>query len=409
MTRVVSARWVFPIGTPPIGEGAIALDDDGTIQAVGPRAEVMARAPGAVEERVDGALLPGLVNAHTHLELSALAGRVAGGDGLVPWAMAVAREAAGAVSDQRAAAATRAARAAVAAGTAAVGDVANTLTAVPALAEAGLSGVVFHELLGSRDARTGDALADAARERKVFLCERSWPEGVAYVPAPHAPYSADPALLRRVFAAAAASGQATSIHVAEDPDELSLLRDGGGRWAAILEAMKVPAGARTPRLGPVAYLASLDAFAGRPPLLVHMVHATDEDIALAREHRAPVVLCPRSNLHIGGRLPDVPAFVQAGLRLAIGTDSLASTPDLSLWGEIATLAARFPDVSPEIWLHAATSGGAAALGLDALGALAPGRRPGVLAVDLVDGADASHAARSLTHDPSPRVRWIDRP
>ena len=265
--------------------------------------------------------------------------------------------------------------------------------------------MLFHELVGSREAATGDALADAARERENAAA--LWPARLDYVPAPHAPYSVGPDLFRRIFAAAAAAGKATSVHVAEDPDELALLRDGSGRWADTLRSMGVDPASRAPGKTPVAYLADLGAFdAPKPPLLVHMVHAGEEDRRIAREAGATVVLCPRSNLHIGGRLAEVDRLMEDGLPLAIGTDSLASTPDLSLWGEMATLAAHFPSVSPARWLDAATLQGARALGLTALGSLTPGKRPGVLDV-LVEAPEAP--LESLVRDPTPSLRWVARP
>jgi len=405
--RLISAPWVLPMAGPALADAAVIVDGAGTIVAVGPRAEIKSTFASLPEERAQGALLPGLVNAHTHVELSVLAGRLRGGKGLPAWAMQVGRETSAFSTEQRRDVARRAALAAVAAGTAAVGDVGNTLLAVPALAGAGLGGVFFHELLGSREAATGDALADAEREHREFVEASPWPTNLARVPAPHALYSAGPDLLRRIFAAAAGIRHPTSIHVAEGEDEIQLLRDGTGRWAEILSLLQVPAGSRTPGLGPLAYLESLGAFAGkRPPLLVHMVWASAEDIALAHKHRAPVVLCPRSNLHLGGRLPDVRAFLAAGLNVALGTDSLGSSPDLSLWGEMAVLASHFPEVAPEIWLRAATAGGAAALGLVPLGALAPGKRPGIIDVTPID----THApCASLVADAFPSIRWVVRP
>jgi Cytosine deaminase and related metal-dependent hydrolases len=392
---------------PALADAAVVVDGADTIVAVGPRAEIKSAFASLPEERAQGTLLPGLVNAHTHVELSVLSGRVRGGEGLPAWAMQVGREAAAFSPEQRCDAARRAALAAVAAGTAAVGDVGNTLLAVPALASAGLAGVFFHELLGSREAATGDALADAEREHREFVETSPWPANLARVPAPHALYSAGPDLLRRIFAAAAGVRHPTSIHVAEGEDEIQLLRDGTGRWAEILAMLQVPLGSRTPGLGPLAFLESLGAFAGeRPPLLVHMVCASAEDIALARKHRAPVVLCPRSNLHIGGRLPDVRAFLAAGLALALGSDGLGSSPDLSLWGEMAALASHFPDIAPEIWLRAATAGGAAALGLAPLGVLAPGKRPGIIDVTPID---TQAPCASLIAAATPSVRWVARP
>jgi len=402
--KLLSARWVVPIERPPIDEGALALADDDTVLAVGTRAELRAEFPDAAEERAAGVLLPALVNAHTHLEISHHAGAVSGGKGLFAWATTLMGARKADTPAQQREGAAKAAAAAVALGTVAVGDVGNSLAAASGIGRTGLHGVLFHELFGSRELATGDALADAARERAEAAAEFDWPARLGYVPAPHAPFSVGPELLSRIFAAAAAAGRATSIHVAEDEDEVALLRDGSGRWPALLAGMGVDPATRIPRKSPVAYLASLGAFQTEtPPLLVHMVHAGADDRRLAREAGATVVLCPRSNLHIGGRLPDAAAFVAEGGPLALGTDSLASVPDLSLWAEMATLAAHVPAVPAARWLEAATRGGARALGLRGFGVLAPGARPGVLDV-LVD--DVAAPIESLVHDPTPTLRWV---
>jgi cytosine/adenosine deaminase-related metal-dependent hydrolase len=408
MPRLISARWVVAITQPPIAEGAVVVDDADVILAVGRRADMAAQFPDAVEERADGALMPALVNAHCHLELSALAGAVAGGDGVVPWASQLVPLARAVAPARAAEAATVAAADMRRAGTAAVGDVGNSLTAVPAIAAAGLRGVFFHELVGSRDAREGGALADAARELEAFLTagpDAGWPVGLAYVPAPHAPYSVGRELFRKIFHIAARTGIPTTIHVAEDRDEILLLRDGGGRWPAVLARMGIDPATRAPGQTPVAYLASLGAFdAPAPPLLVHMVHTSADDRRRAREAGATAVLCPRSNLHIGGQLPDVAALRADGVALALGTDSLASAPDLSPWGEIATLAQHLPDVPAAVWLDAATRGGAEAMHLPPLGALIPGKRPGLIDVAFSDRT-ARDPAAALVHDPHPAVRW----
>jgi len=401
--RLLSAPWVLPIGAPPLREGAVVVDGDGVIVAVGPRAALRAAHAALPETRGEGTLLPGLVNAHTHLELSALAGRVPGGGGVIAWTRALAGQLREAPDhDDVGAAAETAARNAKALGTAAVGDVGNGTAGWRALGAVGLQGLFFHELVGSREARTGDALADAERERAA-LPER--PARVAAVPAPHAPYSVGPALLQRIFAAAAAAGLPTSIHLAEDPDELSLLRDGSGGWPDVLRALGVSPEERSPGLEPCAYVASRGGFDGRhPPLLVHMVHASADDRRRAREAGATVVLCPRSNLHIGGRLPDVPALLDDGVALALGTDSLASAPDLSLWAELSVLAHAFPAIPPRVWLHAATAGGARALGLPALGTLAPGSRPGLL--DVLPADASADPERALVTAPPLTLRWL---
>ena len=414
MFRLISAPWVLPITQPPIRDGAVVVDDGGTIVVVGRRADVGREYADLAEERAEGALMPALVNAHCHLELSALAGAVPGGDGLIRWATELVRLARDVAPASATAAATAAATAMRAAGTGAVGDVGNSLAAVPAIAAAGLRGVFFHELVGSREAREGGALADAARELDAFLATPttaarapaapSWPAGLAYVPAPHAPYSVPRELFRKIFHIAARTGIPTTVHVAEDRDEILLLRDGSGRWPAVLTRMGVDPATRTPGQTPIAYLESLGAFeAQAPPLLVHMVHGADDDRRRARAAGATVVLCPRSNLHITGELPDVRALRTDGVALALGTDSLASAPDLSLWGELASLCERFPEVPPAEWLDAATRAGAEAMHLGPLGSLTPGKRPGLIEVALPP--DTRDPAAELVRNPRPTVSW----
>jgi cytosine/adenosine deaminase-related metal-dependent hydrolase len=485
---MLSAAWVLPIARPPIREGAVVVGGDGgaTVVACGARADLRRSFPGVPERRAGGALLPGLVNAHTHLELAAVAGEqkgpVPGGRGLVDWTrdlMALRHRrletsppdpATGAAAASEAA--TAAAVSARALGTAAIGDVGNGIAGWLALRALGFRGLFFHELVGTRERTTGDALADAEREREraeaLSAGNPGWQTSpipmsavpspavqgpavqgpavqISAVPAPHAPYSVGPELMRRIFAAAARAGHPTSIHLAEDPAELELLEHGTGPWVPILQALGVPAGERTPHLGATAYLERLGAFAsgGPPPLLVHMVHASPADLARTRTASATVVLCPRSNLHIGSRLPPVPAMHAAAVRLALGTDSLASTPDLSLWRELAVLSTRFPDLPPAIWLRAATLGGAEALclgpgqqhptgevrapkvdaGADpgarvqvgALGALVPDARPGLLDVELdpvlLSGAatTAAEVERALVSNPTPHITWMVSP
>ena len=387
---------MVPLHGAPLREGALVMDAGGSVVELGPRAALRQAHAALPETRGEGVLLPGLVNAHTHLELSALAGAIPGGGGVISWTRALAgrlREG----NDDALDAAARSAAAAKALGTAAIGDVGNGTAGWLALGAVGLQGLFFHELVGSREARTGDAIADAAQERAAIPATER-PARVPAVAAPHAPYSVGPALLERIFATAAAAGLPTSIHLAEDPDELALLRDGTGGWPAVLRALGASPEDRSPGLEPCAYLASHGAFATDcPPLLVHMVHASADDRRRAREAGATVVLCPRSNLHIGGRLPDVPALLSDGVALALGTDSLASAPDLSLWAELAVLARAFPDVGPRTWLRAATAGGARALALPHLGTFAPGTRPGVL--DVLPAEASADPERALVTAP----------
>ncbi len=360
---IVRAAWtLLPSGVVP--DVAVELD--------GSRINSVRPAVASDPPPLDGLLIPGLVNAHAHVELSHLAGRIpATGAGFPEWAgrLTAARSA------PDPAAVRAAAHALHACGTAIVADVSNGGDTASILTDAGLAGIVQHEVLGF-GARTLDARI-AATEAIDRL------EGAFVVrPAAHAIYSTPPALLRAALAPRLAPG---TIHLAEDPAEAAFLR-GEGPWPAILDRMGVDWRWWTPPgLSPAAYLESVGVL--RPDvLLVHGVWLDAAARALVARAGAPLALCPRSNLHIGGRLPDVPALIQAGVRLALGTDSLASNADLDLLGEIPPLAAAFPGIDPIVWLRLATEGGADALGMPRHGRIVAGATPGLLLLEGVRAA-----------------------
>jgi cytosine/adenosine deaminase-related metal-dependent hydrolase len=372
MMNVHSASWLVPIASPPIRDGAVALDENGRVTAIGTLRELQSLGPVV---RHEGVLMPGLVNAHAHVELSGMSGAVPGGDGLAPW---IGRLLATRRSDD-AGAIAEAARSLVARGTVAIADVSNGGGAAGSLRAAGLALVDLHEQLSPRGAIV--------------------PTRAGAIPTAHATYTCSGAALRAI--AARSGGRLVSIHVEEDASEAELLRDGSGALAALLaERGFVPDGVPCGRR-PIAWLESLGVL-GEGTLLVHLVSADDESLALAARRGAIAVLCPRSNLHIGARLPSFRRIRASGLQVALGSDSLASSPSLDVLADVAVLAQAGAD--PAWLLHAATLGGARALGLPQFGALAIGRRPGVIRV----GAGAVHdpiafVAHDGAHAPVERV------
>lgn len=335
-----------------VDDVVIALDED---------ARIVELRPGRTGDgpAQDGLLLPGLVNAHTHLELGGVSG-LPQGAGFPPWARALAASARAPDAAAAGAAALRQA------GVTAVLDVSNGGDTAGAIAAAGLTGLVAHEVLGF--AASGVASKIAAL--------RWWTEeGIAVRPAPHALFSTHVDLVR---AAAAAGRFPTTLHLAEDPDERRFLADGSGPFADLLDHFGVDrTGWTPPGMSAVTLLARLGVL--RPDvLLVHAVDVDATDISAIAAAQVPVCLCPRSNLAIGGRLPPVARLVAAGIRLAIGTDSLASCPDLDPLGDVVELCRRVQDVDPVRWLVAATAGGADALARPDLGRLVLGARPDLL-------------------------------
>lgn len=352
------------------------VGDDVVIEAEGPVITAV-RPPRAGDPAPEaGLIVPGLVNAHLHLELSGV-GAVPGGDGLVAWVNRL--------FHARRDAPDRAAELAAAmfaAGTAAVSDVANAPGTAGVLAAAGLQGIVHREVLGFDADRLPDRIAALAD----IDAEYTGPNGVVRErPSPHAPYSTAPSLL--VAAVRSRPGVPATLHLAEDTDEIEFLGAGTGRWAALLDRLgRDWSWWEAPRLDPVSYLDGLGVL-GPDLLLVHAVHLLPGDAERLAAARAPVVLCVRSNAHITGGRPDAPALVRAGVRIALGTDSLGSCPDLDVLGEVIALGRAFPDVPAAVWLRAATAGGADALGLPHLGRVAVGASPGLVLLDVAGVED----------------------
>lgn len=350
--EIADAYWTPRTGlVEPAGGAAVALDGRGEAVECGAASELLARHPRLPMAEGRGVLLPGLVDCHAHLECAALAGMVPPGDGLGAWVATLVKKRLPMTHGDLEAAARRAAMEMRALGTVAVADVCTLLATAPILREAGLMGLSLLEVVGANAEVAGAALADAERRRAAWTAGEA---GIFAVAVPHSAYGTEPGAI----AALRGDGGVRSIHVAEHADENAWLEKGEGPFAPFL----LSKGAVPPGTRPVPFLDGLRAI-GSETLLVHLVTASEDELRLAASRGATAVLCPRSNLHIGGRLPDLRAVRAAGLPWVLGTDSLASCPDHDLLGEVALLAEDFPDVPADELLEAATVRGARALGL----------------------------------------------
>ncbi len=403
--RAVHADAIVTGDSGVLHDAAVVVGPDGTIADVGPAAAVLPRHAGVVVERARGALLPGLVNAHTHLELSALIGHVPGGAGFVPWVehLIGARLEVHPESDE--AAIERAVADLDAFGTVAVGEVTNSLAAVRALARRGLVGCVFHEVFGVDPASLARRLAELPRLVEDHVGE--WPSAeLTYAPSPHTLYTTRASAVRDLLRRARERGVRASVHVAEHAAERRYLEHGDGPVAEWYESrLRIPRAAlEWPGKSPIAVAGEVGALDPQV-ICVHLTDARPDELEVVARSGAPVVFCPRSNLFIETRLPPLLAARTAGIPLALGTDSLASNASLDVLAEARALADRFPTVPAAELLRMTTWGGACALGRTDLGRIAAGARPGLVLVEGAVGADP--AAFVLAKVRSPR-RWVVR-
>lgn len=373
--KTVRARWVLPTAGTHLSNGWVTARSGRVVETGRGTPQTAARDLG------DVVLIPGLVNAHTHLELSWLEGRVPPQDSMDAWirTMMGIRRTGPAGGDAVITSAMHAAISTMrATGTVLVGDISNTLASAVPLAEASMAATIFHEILGFRPVDPAGMVRDAHARLSNHPIAGS-PDHRWSVVA-HAPYSTAPSLFREI--AARHEGPAPlAVHLAESSEEMEFLQTGRGPIRDMLDALEVwndawvPPGAH-----PVRYLKEL-GYLQRGTLLVHGVHLGPLDLDLARDARAVVVTCPRSNVWVGGGVPPVARFYASGVNVAIGTDSLASVDTLNMFDELAALRRLAPEVEAARLLDSATRVGAESLGYGSdFGSLTTGKRALCVAV-----------------------------
>jgi cytosine/adenosine deaminase-related metal-dependent hydrolase len=397
------AAWLLPVSQPPIRDAWLRTDR-GRIVAFGPTR------PGdfTASDEIDlgnVAVLPGLVNAHTHLELSWMRGRIGRPAEFSDWLRSVMalRSSTDTTNEERARAIPAAIAEARAYGTALVGDISNTLRTSADLSAAEMAAVVFYELFGFNAAEADRIINDATD----VLQKMPVSADVRHTIAPHAPYSVSPALFGRIRVALNKEPFArSSVHLGESEAEIEFLRRGTGPYRRLLEDIgKWDPSWTPPGCSPVEYIDQM-GFLDDRLLVVHGVHFGAIDLDRIAAKRATIVTCPRGNSATGAGASPVGEFFESDVRIAVGTDSLASVPDLNLFAELAEMRRLAPEVAARRLLEAATINGARALGFESeFGSIDSGKRAAVIAVEL-DGAALTVEEQLVSGIDRSRIRWV---
>jgi 5-methylthioadenosine/S-adenosylhomocysteine deaminase len=323
----LSADWLLPMDGDPVPGGALLIDDAGRMVSAGPDGAVP-QPPGVPSTHHAGStLIPGLVNAHTHLELTGLAGAIDAPD-FADWIRRIIALKATFDYDHFLRAARQGIADCHAMGVTTVGDTGDSGAVIEALHEAGGSGIAYQEVFGPDPAQCDASLAglqERVADRRRFATGR-----VRIGVSPHAPYTVSGPLYRAVVAWAREQGLPVATHLAEPPGEVSLFRHGTGSFADMWRrrGIALPDGPVTP----VEWLHRHGAL-GPDVLCVHVVHADDADIRRLASAGAAIAHCPLSNrAHAHGSAP-LGAFLAAGLCVGCGTDSVVSVGRLDLLAE----------------------------------------------------------------------------
>jgi cytosine/adenosine deaminase-related metal-dependent hydrolase len=359
MTTIYSARWVLPISAPPIENGAVAVEGQ-QIVGVGRRAEIVERFPEfCVVLLGEAVILPGLVNTHTHLELTALRGYLENEEtDFFAWLrkLTIARLERMTPDDIRVSA-TWGACEAVRAGITCVDDASDSaMMSMLALRDVGLRGIVYQESFGP-DARLATENFEKLKN-KLHELRGVESDLVRAGVSPHSPYTVCGPQLELIAELAHAEGLPLMMHAAESEAEALFLREGCGPFAEGLAKRAIEW--KAPEVSTIQYLKQIGILDTRP-LLAHCIRVDDADIESLRSSGAKVAHCPKSNAKLGhGRAPFA-KFVEAGIVVGLGSDSVASnnTCDILEEARFAALLSRAAGarISAEDALRVATFGG----------------------------------------------------
>lgn len=364
------------MASPPVRDGALLVDGHGRIAALGQDASVPRPEGASAFSFPDAVLLPGLINAHTHLELTGLRGGVPEPD-FVQWIQHIRQAKEEVAADTYLSWAREGVREAWRHGVTMVADTGTSGAVARALTELGGAGIVYHEAIHPVPDRAEATLA-AVRSTIGALRREAGPRVVIGL-SPHAPYTVSRTLYRQAASYARAEGLPMAGHLAESAAETQLVRDGAGPFADLWRRRGIPID--PPVASPVRLLADLGVL-GPDFLVIHAVQTDPADADVLAAADAPVVICPRSNARHGHGPAPLQRYLERGLRVALGTDSVASVDSLDLLAEAREARIR-AGLSAEAAIRLLTVDGARALGLERqVGSLEPGKWADLVAIGL---------------------------
>jgi 5-methylthioadenosine/S-adenosylhomocysteine deaminase len=369
-------------GAAPIVNGAIVIIRD-RIAAVGPADRIIKYYPRHRLYRFENAvLMPGLVNLHAHLELPPLLDAVRA-PAFPDWVLNLVRTKRELTANDYASAAAQNIKTLIRSGTTTVGEICTHGLSPELLKQSGLRAVIYHEMISIAPSSFVPRPSSLV-PHLPSLATRPLSSLVKAGISPHAPYTVSKAVLIMTGEISRKKNLRLAMHVAESRDEIRLLQGKKSGFEKLYRAAGWDPAWAPSADSSIQYLHDLGLL-GRNFLAVHAVHATDSDIRLIRKTRASVAHCPRSNRETRVGKMSLRKFLDAGVIVGLGTDSLASSPSLNMWDEMryAYRVHRRDGVSALDVFTLATTGGAAALGMDKeTGSLEPGKRADVIAVRL---------------------------
>jgi cytosine/adenosine deaminase-related metal-dependent hydrolase len=396
-TRRLAARWLIPVQGPPIEHGVLLIGSDGRILDVGPDAAVPRLADTLAERFDDAVILPGLINTHTHLELTGFEDRVPQRE-FTAWIRRLRELKTTRSSGEYVEAARRGLASCFASGVTTVADTGDSGAAIQVLVEGGGSGIAYQEVFGPHPAQTDESLA--ALRARVDELRPLATDRVRIGVSPHAPYTVSGRLFQAVSDWARSEQLPMAVHAAESPAESELLLRGAGPFAEAWHARGIPLPSSAGRT-PIQWLAEHGVLSEQT-LCIHAVQLDGADIGRLADSGAAVTHCPLSNRAHGHGDAPLAALLESGIRVGLGTDSVVSVGRLDLLAEARAAGGLAPTLDADDLIELCTLSGARALGLDThTGSLLPGKWADCVVVRIpanTGGTPAEQALGSGPHD-----------
>lgn len=368
---ILRAKYVMPDSRTIIENGAVVIRGSKIVD-IGRYPTVRFSGAPPIHDLGEAVITPGLVNAHTHLDLTSSADSVQRVPKFTDWVFQIVGKRNPSTIEPSI---REGVQQSLAGGVTTVGDIDGTGGSAQILRDTPIRKVVFCEALGF----SGKHAATGLARLTVYLDSPPVPDSLL-TPAlsPHAPYSTSADIYRQCIA----SGLSVCTHIAETKEELEFLSSGTGAFVSYLEAFGIStAGWHPPQATPMQYMKTLGVLR-KNSILAHCNYLTDADMAILAEGGASVVFCPRSHHYFYHTDHPVAQLIERGINVAIGTDSLASNWSLSLLDELKFLARTQPCIRPETLFDMVTYNGAKALGLAQVGRLEKGWQADVIAVQI---------------------------
>ncbi|MFH1075239.1 MAG: amidohydrolase family protein [Pseudomonadota bacterium] len=395
-----NAKWVYPISRPPIENGVIAIRDHRIID-IGSKSDFRLCVSDKIIDHGDVAILPSLVNTHTHLEISALQGKFGKDMDFVEWLYLLLEERKKLDQDDVSQGIAHGINMAIAHGTGLIADISNTGMSIEHLKNSFIKSVIFIEVIGLH-LKT----ANIYLERYKNL-QTKGTDNTTIAIAGHAPYSVAPKILKKIFDSTKQGYPRASIHLAESRHESDFLM-GKGDLLAFMNNLGFmdKKGWVSPGKSPVAYLDDLDCLT-KETLCVHMVNVSDADMEILANKKPLISLCPRSNKTLQAGRPPIEKFLNLGLIVTLGTDSLASNNELSIFKEMAELKRIAPDIPSYEIIKMATINGAIALNMEnSMGSIDPGKSDLLIALPVESQHPKELYEEIVSEGHKKDIKWI---